>query len=536
MGQTSRKGEKAKTAEEDRSHLLLEACSADPWLYSSEYVEGLIGAPGVDVNATDGMGWTPLLEAITWCGSQFLRRLLDWGARADAQTMRGTSALHILANDDDSRDGYLGGNNESRVYDVLERADLLLRAGLPVDASEMDGTTPLMIAASNRALTLAELLLSWGADVERRDTSGRTAFLVTASHPGPSFPNEQNGASLELLLNYGADRGAVDNRGRNALALAVDADAVENVETLLRHGVDPTCPTLASDEEARLRPLLAAAVGDLEALRVALDLPGANPDVRTTAGRTPLLWAVSRGFKEGVLLLLERGADPNAEDKQSYPWSALRLAVHYGHVEIARLLLLQDLPPQKVVLALRKAVEKGDWAMVSQFLEVGAPVVHDGLSPDPFDVAAMGHGELLRAQFAVRDRLATTNHPVTLEHAVMVGDKEMAEVLLREMRARKPGPDWHRRWETSHMYLALLAASRNGDVEFVSWLLAEGAVADYSPEPLRFAAIRGHQEVVRLLLAASPKRNRAAARNLAAWAISNGQMEVAAMLDEVSGF
>lgn len=163
-------------------------------------------------------------------------------------------------------------------------------------------------------------------------------------------------------------------------------------------------------------------------------------------------------------------------------------------------------------------------------------MIHDGLSPDPFDVAAMGHGELLRAQFSMRDRLGTTNHPVRLEHAVMVGDKEMAEVLLREMRTRKPGQDWHRRWEASQMYLALLAASRNGDVGFVSWLLAEGTVPDYSTEPLRVAAMRGHREVVKLLLAESSKLNRATARNLAAWALSQGEMEIAAMLEEVSGF
>lgn len=360
MAKPSRQRKIVPNVEKDPSYLLLDASQSDGF----EDVEPYIGAPGIDINVTDGEGWTPLLAAITWCGANTVRQMLDCGARADVQNVYGICALHCLAGDEYLRDGYRG-TNPGRLYDGLESAELLLRAGLPVDTQDQDGITPLMVAASERALTFTELFLSWGADLEKRDASGRTAFLVTASHPGPSFPNEQNGASLELLLDYGADRDAVDNRGRNALALAVDADAVENVETLLRHGVDPTCPTLASDEEARLRPLLAAAAGDLEGLRVALDLSGANPDVRTIAGRTPLLWAVSRGFTEGVRLLLERGADPNAEDKQSYPWSALRLAVHYGHVEIARLLLLQDLPPQKVVLALRKAVEKGDRAMVS---------------------------------------------------------------------------------------------------------------------------------------------------------------------------
>jgi ankyrin repeat protein len=119
-------------------------------------------------------------------------------------------------------------------------------------------------------------------------------------------------------------------------------------------------------------PLIdAAARGDVPALRRALDAGGATNalEARDASGRTALLAATQGGHTAAALLLIERGADVNAQDSiqdsafllagarglvdilraahpkadpkvlNRYGGTALIPACHYGHVEAVRFLL-----------------------------------------------------------------------------------------------------------------------------------------------------------------------------------------------------
>ena len=59
--------------------------------------------------------------------------------------------------------------------------------------------------------------------------------------------------------------------------------------------------------------------------------------MRDESGRTPLMCACRDGYTECARLLLQAGADPNAEDTDG--WTALMYACLNGHETCARLLI-----------------------------------------------------------------------------------------------------------------------------------------------------------------------------------------------------
>jgi ankyrin repeat protein len=76
--------------------------------------------------------------------------------------------------------------------------------------------------------------------------------------------------------------------------------------------------------------------GDLAHVESLLD-HGANINMRSNAGTTPLHKAVSKGHLGVVEILIARGADINARDKKNR--TPLHEAVNLGHAEIARTLI-----------------------------------------------------------------------------------------------------------------------------------------------------------------------------------------------------
>jgi ankyrin repeat protein len=79
------------------------------------------------------------------------------------------------------------------------------------------------------------------------------------------------------------------------------------LEVLLDHGADP-------DAKDRWDwSLLHYACGNVDLTKFLLDR-GANPNVRTCGGRTPLHFVADEGNKAVTQLLLSRGADVNAKD------------------------------------------------------------------------------------------------------------------------------------------------------------------------------------------------------------------------------
>jgi ankyrin repeat protein len=147
-------------------------------------------AQGIDVNTTDRDGNTLLARAAQRGHREVATLLVSSGARIETRNRFGETPLMYAA---------LGGN-EGIVRDLLAKQArvgseapawtalhyaalrghagvlaLLLDGGGNIDGASENGTTPLMLAASEGRLEAVALLLKRGADARRSTDAGRTA-------------------------------------------------------------------------------------------------------------------------------------------------------------------------------------------------------------------------------------------------------------------------------------------------------------------------------------------------------------------------
>ena len=161
--------------------------------------------------------------------------------------------------------------------------------------------------------------------------------------------------AVALLTARGASLEPVDDEGQTPLRLAVDRKHPE-VEAVLREagatamGADPPGEVLArnhwrssssSRKKSRGTCTGRRRTGDTDEVRRLLDA-GADLEAHDN-GRTPLMWAAQEGHAETVACSWTAGAAINAKTekggKVESGWTALMLALHHAHADVARLLL-----------------------------------------------------------------------------------------------------------------------------------------------------------------------------------------------------
>jgi ankyrin repeat protein len=163
-----------------------------------------------------------------------------------------------------------------------------------------------------------------------------------AREPGLAAARDENGLSAVLLACYHGQAATRDA----LLAAGPPLDALELAAVGDAGGLQARLPAeLHSRSPDGFTPLhYAAFFGGAEAVRVLLDA-GADPDADAeNAMRVrPLHSAAARGDREAVRLLLEAGAE--VEPRQNGGYTPLHAAAHSDDPELAALLLAHGADP-----------------------------------------------------------------------------------------------------------------------------------------------------------------------------------------------
>lgn len=241
---------------------------------------------GAYVDARDGHGFTPLLDALAGGCDSLAEELINYGADIQVQTDTGENALQVAC-----------------LKCSENAANSLLQKGIHVDHKDHNGRTALESAAFHGCVGIVSALLDNPfTNVNDADSSGRTALFVALEARGPE-------AVINMLLDKGADVNHEDNQGMTPLMVA--ATVGKDCQVLLQHGAD-----VAKVDRAGNTALWYAASAGSALSAGSLLQGGAGPLVNKPGalGKTPLAIACWNTHPEVAQVLVEHGADVNVRD------------------------------------------------------------------------------------------------------------------------------------------------------------------------------------------------------------------------------
>ena len=177
----------------------------------------------------------------------------------------------------------------------------LIAAGLPIDAQDADGRTPVMVATVARRTDAVRALVDAGADVDLRDNRLDNVFLYAGAEGLLDI--------LRIANEAGADPALTNRFGGIALIPASERGHVEVVRYLLDESDVDVDHVNKLGWTALLEAIILSDGGAAheEIVRMLLDA-GADPDLADGEGVTPLAHARSRGYDAIAALLVAADA------------------------------------------------------------------------------------------------------------------------------------------------------------------------------------------------------------------------------------
>ena len=122
---------------------------------------------------------------------------------------------------------------EKTIYDIVSDedtaafSDMYIR-GYDVDEQDLDGMTPLMLAAARGKATFVSFLLANGANINKKNYNGQNSLHMAAA-------NGHNEV-INILIDGGINVNMPDLDGMTPLMLAVKNEQRFSVEILLKRG------------------------------------------------------------------------------------------------------------------------------------------------------------------------------------------------------------------------------------------------------------------------------------------------------------
>jgi ankyrin repeat protein len=287
---------------------------------------------GSAVDARTRVGPTPEFKPPckgTGCGSEGVGinrgGLPDRGRRAEA--LGGMTPLLYAA-----RDGR------------LEEARLLVAGGANIELAESNQIRPLLMAVLNNHLDIARLLLSRGANPNADDFWGRTPLWAAVEYRNLDMNNRDQDSPTD----NGVDRAPILDFIQTLIASGADVNARTREVPPSRRWLYSLGDVSWVDFTGQTPFLRAALSADTATMKL-LVARGANPNLPTLAGTTPLMaaagvnWAVAQTYTESkeaqleaVKLCRQLGADVNAANSMGL--TAILGAANRGSTDIIKYL------------------------------------------------------------------------------------------------------------------------------------------------------------------------------------------------------
>ena len=302
-----------------------------------EAMKVLIDA-GADVNAKETLRET---SALMWAAEQnhadAIRLLASKGADVNVQGKKFAPKKQYGANGAEQSGKFVGGLTAlviSARDDSFEAAKALIELKADVDKTSGDESSPVLVAVQNGHYRIADLLVAAGADLNKQNDRGWSPLYLAVKHRTVEtgtipVPNIDQAMPFVKVL----------------LAKGVNVNVRSKANTEIRNGQRATW--LAEDGAT---PFLRAALcGDIEIMKMLLSA-GADPNIATTDGTTPLMAAAGVGYSDGFIhdiseettiqamkLILDLGANPNTQNKKGM--TALHGAAHKANLAEIQLLV-----------------------------------------------------------------------------------------------------------------------------------------------------------------------------------------------------
>ena len=275
----------------------------------SGVVELLLAAANIDPNARDQYSGSPLLYACRQRHVSIVKQLLDRDDIDLNAVGLGLSETPLLI--------------ACREWRGEEVANMLLKkAGINVNVTNINGDTPLMLAAQSEKVSVVESLLAR----DDMDPIILNAFNNLGDHVLRSLVCQGNITIVKLLLSCpDIDVNFTAPGSHSALMLACKVGAADMVRLLL----DKDDILINQQDFDGFTPLCHAASfaylndgyteGHVDAIMLLLQRDDIELNLPDNSGCTPLLWACSSLYLPVVDLFLKQdGIDPNVRSSNGY--------------------------------------------------------------------------------------------------------------------------------------------------------------------------------------------------------------------------